>query len=605
MSTTLSIASWHNEYLMPRTHVAPHALRDTLDGMFSRVAGELARGITATIAGLGDAVVLVRRVQFDCAIDASCDKDSAARQWALRFARALVATIDRGDGDVVRFATMAAYRARFVADLAAGRAWDTWLYRHFDGLRALPTSAALRTALIEAPADTGATLAALDDLAWHAVARALGAHAAQRVVAVLSSVAGDDDQTTIESPTERSASIRAALATLLARDADRNRNEADDAIVTLGIVREMARQGHPVTPSSTRDAHVLAWLVTQFDANDIAAASAALRHSGLALIARARRRPSPGVAAVLVSASSMQRNALADAWQGARVATARARIPHDVSSTPFGGLAPLLVEIDELIDASTCDTLPANDKTTPRDLVALQVLALAAGADNAQRVMRDPFWRAFLNLPPRHDDAWLADASADAAEAALDRQLARHVRGRLVASRDREVAALLALSSRPDRDALLAIDTATSLWIRAHHEAVPDVSSSTTAPIEWRTRLRLARTARTDARALAAAAQALAVPQAWRAFFIRLAQAALRRCAYRIRGLAGSSIAYLHANVLGVSGVATIDAQQRTVLRLARPPLHVLLRLSVGARREVPWRREHGDDATLVIEYAA
>ncbi|MNT33125.1 hypothetical protein D3C72_1690370 [compost metagenome] len=82
-----------------------------------------------------------------------------------------------------------------------------------------------------------------------------------------------------------------------------------------------------------------------------------------------------------------------------------------------------------------------------------------------------------------------------------------------------------------------------------------------------------------------------ALPPAWQDLFATLAQAALRRTAFRIPGAACCSLPYLFANVLDTRGEARREgaAAAAWTLSLRRPPLHVLLSLNGMARLRLAW----------------
>ena len=97
---------------------------------------------------------MIRQLEIQVDVNAAWERESLTRAWARQIARELGAVMhDGGDGEnVVRFPTRAAFLARFLIDAAEGHAWGKWYYESFAGLRLLPTSAALRTAIVDQPA---------------------------------------------------------------------------------------------------------------------------------------------------------------------------------------------------------------------------------------------------------------------------------------------------------------------------------------------------------------------------------------------------------------------------------------------------------------------
>ncbi len=112
-------------------------------------------------------VWFIRRLSFECLIDAgAADPDALAQFYGERIVRSVLRTMSAGPdgGEVLRFADWAAYLAAFICDLLAGRAWQQWHYRGFDGLRHLPPGAAIREALAREPRYARPVLLRLDRL---------------------------------------------------------------------------------------------------------------------------------------------------------------------------------------------------------------------------------------------------------------------------------------------------------------------------------------------------------------------------------------------------------------------------------------------------------
>lgn len=569
---TIRVAHWRSEYRIARSHPQPARLRDHLDACAGIARDELAAGLDGWLDSLRGAVVLVRRLDVDGTVDVAGDAHRVARYWARRIAVALIDAVERGDDGVMRFPSDAAYRARFVVDLAAQRAWHTWFYRAFDGLRVLPASAAIRTVVLERGADGPAVLAAIGDGDWPSVLRTLGETEARRLLDTLCDarhdIAIDDD-----ARCALAVALRNTIATLppgTGRDG-----------VALALLRYAFTAG--VTPSTSLRAWVrtLAW-IADAASHDAAhdAVRDALRRGDVVRLARSAGAMPPDVARAVQAASPRARHALADAI------TARddhATRSEDTTACEYAGMALALADLAELVDDTCFATLPAGDDTDARDLAALIALALIGGRTHAARIWRDPFWRGFLRIAPRVDLAALTTRfsahDATAAAAALDARLAMFARGTPIAVR-------LQRGAVP-----IGVDAATGLWLH-----------SGDAGGAWRQRLAWTRRARDDARELDAGDLAAALPAAWRAVFVRLAQAALRRLAYRVPGCSGASRGYVYANLLDVRGSATQAADGTVALRVARPPLYVLLALG-RARRRIRWR--DGDGGTLELDYAA
>src|SRR5262249_1513780 len=164
-SGRLRVASLDATYLVAEGHPSPERLARQLDDV---VRKELPAALRATLMPLlqssDPAPRVIRPLDAPVDVNAAWEPDAIARSWAQRISRTLARDLGgAGDGgNVIRFPDRAAYLARFVADAASGDAFSHWVYRSFAGLRALPASAAIRTALMDDPALGLAALQRLD-----------------------------------------------------------------------------------------------------------------------------------------------------------------------------------------------------------------------------------------------------------------------------------------------------------------------------------------------------------------------------------------------------------------------------------------------------------
>ncbi|MEO0423482.1 MAG: hypothetical protein AAF184_14190 [Pseudomonadota bacterium] len=133
-------------------------------------------------------VVILRELELECDLDLACDSSRLAAHWADVFTKRLLARLSDAKGigsDMVRFRDSVEQLACFCVDLSRGRAWDHWYHRCFEGLRALPASTALRTALLQDAARGEHALLRLQGEALGQVLRALTASAAWTLLAEL------------------------------------------------------------------------------------------------------------------------------------------------------------------------------------------------------------------------------------------------------------------------------------------------------------------------------------------------------------------------------------------------------------------------------------
>jgi len=552
-AAALHIREWRNAYRVDRAHPAPERARIRLDEVARGVAAELARHLAPWFEREGDAVVLIRHLHLHCELDLSGASERLAARWAGRFARALMEAMDAGEG-VMRFPDQAAYRARFIADLIAARAWQAWYYRPFAGLRALPAAAVIRSVLVEDAALGRATLLALPDSAWSGLAATLSAGEARRTLHALSDagVAPEPDL--------------ALLAALPSDAAGRLPDGVPPEVRALAIAVCGWARGLAPTPSLALWACIAA------------AVGALLARAGPAAVRRALAGADPQHLAALdaeIDIGLWRALVGRPQWREAFAATAaaprRAAAP-GARASRFAALALLLPGLQEILDAELAAALPpwmgaAGDAMHARNLVAWLTLAHCAGATRADAFVADTFWRYFFGIAPGVDHAqvraWLAQGDAEPALRVLAARAGEQARGSAVDAFLRGDGTRLALR----------VDDATAIWLGWSAQA---------SPPDRQGLLVRARRARTDWRYLHAAFD---LPSPWSRFIAQLAQVVLRRFAWRLPGFAGMSLPYLYANFLAAGGRCDGDGR----LRLIRPPLYTLLNLTGLARNVLGW----------------
>ncbi|MBB3219825.1 hypothetical protein [Pseudoduganella umbonata] len=154
---------------------AGQRVRDRLDAVVRRGIGERIGAMAAALARGDDrSVWVIRRLSVSCVVNSAWDDDRIAGAWARRLVYALALELAAGGTDgVIRFDSPAAQLARFIADLADGDAFGKWYNGGYAGLKALPVSIALRTALADAGADGVEALRLLTGDGVHPVLHAL------------------------------------------------------------------------------------------------------------------------------------------------------------------------------------------------------------------------------------------------------------------------------------------------------------------------------------------------------------------------------------------------------------------------------------------------
>lgn len=578
MTPTIAIRDWRNEIVVPRDHPAPERVRDDIDGTSPHIATALAEGMSAYVGRKAGQVILIRDLVFDCNVDMRCDRRTLARALAYRCGIALTHAIESSGSGVVRFASRAAFVARFVEDVASGRAWGQWYYASFEGIRVLPSSAAIRSALVDDPATGRAALALIPRAAWPALARTLGSDDAARILDALAPVK--------DAPHEAISEARWIAALGAAPTAT---TPAPPHVIALMLYAHALLDAGPGNGADAFAALTLAAMLAMVRGEHRSAVEA-LQRGDLTELARFE----PAVASVLAPHfGGSHTQALRSLVREARSALAPGRTsaakPGNESKrlAPFAGLGLLLGEIDGLLDDMIVTAFAPLKSFPVRGLAALGALAFAAGGEHAHFVWHDPSWREFLDIDRALQWSEYANALAAAeprvARDALDalaKAAASHLRGERVAT-----------AVRADRVSLgCDVDASNGLWLqlrtrnRGREHRQMDVSHAFGA------RLAAARRARADWRALDTGAFGAALRIDWRLFFAAFAQVALRRLAQRVPGLRNASLPYLRANLIDAGGESSRLAPHHWCWRVKRPPLHVLLTLSGIARSEQVWR---------------
>ncbi|GGJ24263.1 hypothetical protein [Neoroseomonas lacus] len=321
-----------------------------------------------------DGVLLLRRLAIDLTIPAGASGSAVAA----RLAEALAAGLRRAAADgraVVRFDSVAGHSAAFLAALVDGSAWGRWWFVGFDGVRALPLPAAIRTVLLRDPAIALAMLAAMPAAVRAQVLAALGSAEARRVIDVLRAR---------EPATAPDAAWAPVVAALDAAGAE----PEPIAVLALAAAAELV-------PGRLRVAECLARLTTWMEAApDAAEAWLATGTIPAGL--------EPATATLLAATPAAGRAALAARRQALPQAAPRPAVALHV---PLGGYALLCPGLlDWPIEADVA-AWPDLDDTPAADVLRLLTLAAAAGPARAGSLWREAAFREVFAVAPRTVEA--------------------------------------------------------------------------------------------------------------------------------------------------------------------------------------------------------
>ncbi|MGH9255747.1 MAG: hypothetical protein ACRD3C_14395 [Vicinamibacterales bacterium] len=369
----------HVTYLLAADHLEASLLKARLhDLACDQLAQALGAAFEPYVKANDPSVWLVRRLDVDIGLDAAQSNDEVVGGWARQLSQSLSSKLDPEDADVVRFDDRASYLARYVVERAAGTADTKWYFRMSRGLRMLPASAAIRTALTDDPADGRRALRLLASGDLMRVASTLSEADAGRVLEVVAaSGAGDAGRERLIDAWEASSAATignasgAALTAFvaLARAGD----GGPDAARTLLALAGFVRRARELAQSLRED------LIASFAAADYASL---VQREG---VARAERLAPllgwPADALRRVAAPAVSNQDLGVEWR----------------HTPFGGVFLLLPRLAEL---------PLPEEFGDLALLRLWLAVKCVGTERAFPFFCDPLVRELLGVD--------ADLSADA-----------------------------------------------------------------------------------------------------------------------------------------------------------------------------------------------
>ena len=351
IDSRLQIRRVHAQYLVPSDHPAPGRVKDRLDHEITRSLSQvLSTAFSSWFSETDSSLWFVRRVEIDLAVNASCDAEQVTRTLTTQLGRALGNTLQDGSDtdNVVRFPSPAAYLARFLADLAAGDAWGRWYYESFFGLRMVPTSAALRTAICDQAEKGKGALLQLPGAELRSVLRALSRQDARVILDHLTQGAADD----VEFDCDQ---VAWSISGLVDADSLRPLDEWGRALyLYLSAARQEARSG------SAADARL-----------------------------------------DLLRCSSGQLRDVADTVH--HIHAAATRVAHAEPHrryTECGGAFLLLPLLDELPLVEALSDWPCMDEAAAISLVRFLILVKCGGHHSAQHRLGDPVIRDLLLIPP-------------------------------------------------------------------------------------------------------------------------------------------------------------------------------------------------------------
>jgi hypothetical protein len=587
--STLHIGRLFNRYLVPAEHRAPEEVRHLCESALAvTLSDSLAAALRPVLPAHDSSLWFIRRLELDFAINTELHVSNLPDIWAKEIAAGLADAL-RGNGiEVLHFPDPAAYMANFFLDLAEGSAWNKWYYEPFDGLRMLPVSAALRTAICDAPENGLRALQSLQDPG--VVLKKVNSADAARILAAfdLNAASSDEDGCF--------QAIADAWQTVLGVSAH------DEELRALLLFVHTARN-HPGLASKTLGdaAEAICRLARRLQedqrSHDLISA---LRNKDVSNFYRLAGLEHASVLAPLLSCPEECLERLLQ-----RVAHGSATNPEtrqETRFTAFGGAFLLFPLLDQLPLREATAGWPDLENLSAAWLARFLILAKCFGEHRSAGCFHDPLMRDLLGIPPQVTLEMVRDWLAGLSQQNLNtfyRAIAEwHLQ---TAAADGRAFSLISVPRRGAPVALL-LDNARGLWLFAEKygnreeefiAALSELPSpekllccNALVPIAQKIFPAAVMEPSWDLPTPPPAADLdyLALPPEFgrRRADLALsvaAQGVLRLFACKLTGFARSSLNYLYNNFLDCCAAVEEKADQRVVF-LSRPPLHLMLGMS-------------------------
>lgn len=606
-------------YLVPREHPAPERVRDRLDTATRDLPQALAAALSAWLSG-ETGLWLIRRLDVEMDVNAAWDREALTGAWTREIARTLGETLRDGeDGEnVLWFPDRAAYLARFLVDLAGGRAWNRWQYEAFEGLRLLALSAGLRSAICEHPATGGEALLQLDPRELKSVLDGLTSQDARRVLDTLAGSASSGAET---------ISFEAAWSAwgTLEGESLTAGNEWRNALrLYLAACPEQPGAGGPPLRAAVLALPRLARRLADCPVSEGRLLIAALTGGDPGALYSAAGTDAEVLAPLLRLPGEWVRDVgQALLARGAAMSSAHDREKPERRSTPFGGVFLLLPLLDELPLHEARRDWPDADGLDALALVRFLLLIKCLGQPRAGSAFYDPAVRDLMAVPrtlsPESLTRWQRRISESHQRSFLTTLEEWHAERGAVSHQT----LILARAPAAGRAAAVLLDGARGVWLDAitlspkqperlvallrlrlsmgGGETVVLADPSFIPTLE-RTSLQVPSSVNAPATQLPEAeplhaggpARLDQVPADLAYLLLRgplkldrpldlalsvAAQGLLRAFSWRLPGFAASSLPYLYRNFLDFPG-SVEEEPERRVVRLGRPPLHLVLNLT-------------------------
>jgi len=353
----------------------------------------LERGVAASDPSL----CFIKRLDMVLDVNVDWESDQLARCFAVCATQHLYAEIgDAGNGsNVVRFKNPAEYLASFLCDLVHGQAWTRWYYGPFDGVRALPLSTAIRTALGNHADHALAALHKLDDHSLRQLLTSLTRGDCERAIEALTGEGNTGDQAAIYD------AVGAVLGQLPYADVKRFSPECGALWLYIETTRrDLSLSNRAVCEAACVMCRCMRY-VDDASACDRDRLFHVLKTGDLSKVDASVMAEAAEWLVPLLSCPKVWRTEFVDllVHEGRSPSQGQSGSGEPVQSTPFGGIFYLLPFLAELPLETHLPNGRNIDEVAIEAVLRLLILAKVYGAQEALAVARDAVLQELCGIP--------------------------------------------------------------------------------------------------------------------------------------------------------------------------------------------------------------
>lgn len=317
---------------------------------------------------------------------------------AVRTAQSLCAELAAAanGGNVIRFSSPAEYLAAFLTALAQGRAWNNWYYDSFDGLRMLPTSAALRTAVCRDVSTGLVALHLLQPAALKGILLQLTDADAERI---FQTFANELDASEDDSDFDHLETLLANLQKILLEEWS---DEKASLLLYIEVSRERGLEGRYALAQAMRAIVVLSRCLNRSSGSQRDRLLNTLRLAN-GDIASLYQTVGPAAAERMTPLLSLRNSSLLkilDVVSDRPKSFYQEEASLALRDTRFGGVFFLLPLIDQLPLSEATEGWPDADGAGAEAMIRWLILLKCFGKNRSFAAARDPLIQELASLPP-------------------------------------------------------------------------------------------------------------------------------------------------------------------------------------------------------------